>query len=66
MAFDRPVRLFDSVDLTAGRFAVAADGRFLIVEEAGAASTQRSQLTLVLNWVEDLKRRVPATPIGTR
>ncbi|HJZ73781.1 MAG TPA: hypothetical protein VKE51_18695 [Vicinamibacterales bacterium] len=41
-----------------GDYAVAPDGRFLIVK----AGTPRpiTEITLVQNWFEELKRRVPA------
>ena len=58
--FGRPVRLFDVEEavgnLTA--YSVAADGRFLFVEE-GDAAVDRRHLTLVLNWDKELARLVP-------
>ena len=59
--FDRPVRLFGGIQFaTAGSpFSVAADGRFLFVEEGEGSPADRSQLTLVMNWFEELRRRVP-------
>jgi serine/threonine-protein kinase len=37
---------------------VAPDGRFIVVTSAGAAESP-SRLDVVMNWVEDLKRRAP-------
>jgi Tol biopolymer transport system component len=61
IAFARPVRFFDGVDAAgpATSYSVAPDGRFLFVEPPAAGAAQRSQLTLVLNWTEELKQRVP-------
>jgi serine/threonine-protein kinase len=60
--FDRPVPLFDGLDVAGNQtpFTVAPDGRFLMVEAAPGSSTHIGQVTLALNWVEELKRRVPA------
>jgi hypothetical protein len=39
---------------------VSADGqRFLMVKETEAASRSAAQINVVLNWTEELKRRVP-------
>ncbi len=59
--FGRPVRLFGGIQFAtaATPFSVAPDGRFLLVEEAEGTETDRSQLTLVLNWFEELRRLVP-------
>ena len=61
IAFERPVRLFDGIEFGGGvaPFSVAEDGRFLFVEEAKTSVTHRSQLTLVLNWLDELKRLAP-------
>jgi hypothetical protein len=61
IAFARPVRLFDGVDATGPdtSYSVAPDGRFLFVQPPAAEDAQRSQLTPVLNWDEELKQRVP-------
>jgi len=59
IAFGRPVALFDGVETTGLQaYSVAPDGRFLLVEDAEAASSSRSQLTLVLNWFDELRQRV--------
>jgi len=43
-----------------GAYDVSADGqRFLMVKETEAASRSTAQIHVVLNWVEELKRRVP-------
>jgi Tol biopolymer transport system component len=62
LAFERSVRLFEDIDLAVGNvttYSVAPDGRFLLVEEGQPEITQRRQLTLVLNWFEELNRLVP-------
>ena len=47
---------FPSMDLT---YDVSADGqRFLMVKETGQG-TSPTQINVVLNWFEELKRRVP-------
>jgi hypothetical protein len=39
---------------------VSADGqRFLVVKATEAASRSASQINVVLNWIEELKRLVP-------
>jgi len=39
---------------------VAADGkRFLMIKPPGAAQASTDQVTVVLNWFEELRRRVP-------
>jgi Tol biopolymer transport system component len=61
ISFARPVRLFDGVDSAgpATSYSVAPDGRFLVVQPSEDAAARRNQLTLVLNWDEELKQRVP-------
>jgi hypothetical protein len=62
IAFERAVRLFEDIDLAVGNvttYSVAPDGRFLLVEEGQPEITQRRQLTLVLNWFQELNRLVP-------
>ena len=47
---------------TAGRnrpWDVAADGRFLMIKEGGPEAGGPSQINVVLNWHEELKRLVP-------
>jgi len=60
--FGRPVPLFDGLDVAGGQtpFSVAPDGRFLMVEVAPGSATHIGQVTLALNWAEELTRRVPA------
>jgi Tol biopolymer transport system component len=60
--FERPVRLFSGIDFatSASPYSVAPDGRFLFVEEGDVNAPNRNQLTLVLNWFEELNRLVPA------
>jgi len=59
--FERPVRLFGGIDFatSASPYSVAPDGRFLMVEEGRPEAANRSQLTLVINWFEELRRLVP-------
>ncbi len=59
--FDRPIRLFDGVQMPGPStpYSVSPDGRFLFVEEGQPNTTDRSQLTLVINWINQLKRLVP-------
>jgi hypothetical protein len=39
---------------------VAADGRFIVAERADRSyKSTRTQINLVLNWFEELKRLVP-------
>jgi Tol biopolymer transport system component len=60
IAFDRPARLFDGVEFTGGAtpFSVAPDGRFFFIGEAEPTDSHRNQLTLVLNWMDEMKRRL--------
>jgi hypothetical protein len=45
-------------------YAVTPDGqRFLMIKDAAAktgSSTPRQQINIVLNWLEELKQRVPS------
>jgi Tol biopolymer transport system component len=42
---------------------VSPDGqRFLMIKASGGPESARAQVAVVLNWTEELKRRVPATP----
>jgi WD40 repeat protein len=60
LAFGRPVELFETALPPAGvPYSVASDGRFLMVEDADPPSVSSSQLTLVLNWFDELRRLVP-------
>jgi hypothetical protein len=38
---------------------VAPDGRFLMLKERSSPSSVESQIILVQNWVEELRRAVP-------
>jgi Tol biopolymer transport system component len=62
IGFERPVRLFDGIESVGNvnTYSVAPDGRFLFVAGGETDRPDRSQLTLVLNWHEELKRLVPA------
>lgn len=61
----KPVMLFDreyaatEFPATGIAYDVSADGqRFLMVKESDASSAQ-TQINVVLNWFEELRRRVP-------
>jgi serine/threonine-protein kinase len=63
--FKPPVRLFEHHYRTAGQgqpptYDVAADGRFLMIKPDDSRSRVPSQIVVVLNWAEELKRLVPA------
>ncbi len=46
--------------IPSANYDVTADGRFLVVEDAGLSDERpRSQIHLILNWFEELKRLVP-------
>jgi hypothetical protein len=55
---DRSAYVFPN---TARTYDVAPDGRLLVLKEALTANGQRQKprVTVVLNWFEELKRRVP-------
>ena len=55
-AAGRPRRLFDASRFVFG-FDVARDGRFLMIKEGELPSI--TQLNLVQDWAEELRRRVP-------
>jgi Tol biopolymer transport system component len=62
-----PTRLFSGTYYGAGpdqiglgrQYDVGADGRFLMIKETAPASGAPTSLTLVLNWLEEVKRLVP-------
>ena len=59
-----PVELSDIVSAGASNFDVTADGqRFLVTVPAGTGdsedATLGTRLSVVLNWFEELKERVP-------
>jgi eukaryotic-like serine/threonine-protein kinase len=62
----KPRMLFEGPYFTTGfpnmtvSYDVSADGqRFLVVKATDAASRSAAQINIVLNWLEELKRRVP-------
>ena len=56
----RPELLFEGPYQGNG-YDVAADGkRFLMVKNVGTASPQTDRLNIVVNWIEELKARLPA------
>jgi eukaryotic-like serine/threonine-protein kinase len=64
-SFGAPVQLFNRPYFTAPNpgarsYAVARDGRFLMIQPDGAASNAApASIVVVENWTEELKRRVP-------
>jgi hypothetical protein len=58
--FAAPAPLFDLPASDVGtRFDVAPDGRFFMLQNVGAGSSEAPSLTVVLNWVEELERGAP-------
>jgi len=60
----RPVKLFEGsyVGVPGGvsqSYDVARDGRFVMVRREEGAGFNEQQINVVLNWVEELKARVP-------
>ncbi len=53
-----PKMLFERAGLTDG-FDVAPDGQRFLVIKPGAAPAQAGELRVVVNWFEELRRRVP-------
>ena len=46
--------------IPSANYDVTADGRFIVTEEAGLSDeSARTQIHLILNWFEELKRLVP-------
>jgi serine/threonine-protein kinase len=59
--WSRPAKLFDYDEIegiTERTFDVAGDGRFLVIRQSAAQAAERS-VTVVLNWAEELKKRLP-------
>ncbi len=51
---------YDTLPLPGATYDVAADGRFIVMGRDGLSyESARSQIHLVLNWFEELKRLVP-------
>ena len=51
---------YDTLPIPTAHYDVAADGRFITMERAGLSDgSARTQIHLVLNWFEELKRLVP-------
>ncbi len=57
MLFDANAYVAGAGDLGGFDYDLAPDGRFLMVKRS--AEEQSSNLLVVLNWVDELKRRVP-------
>jgi hypothetical protein len=60
--FKRPTFLFESHYVVFGppSYDVAEDGRFLMIKAAASQSRTSPQVVVVLNWADELRRRVPA------
>jgi hypothetical protein len=61
-AWGRPLRLFEGDYIfTAGPrlFDIAPDGRFAMLKSVGGSETSQPGVVVVLNWLEELKQRVP-------
>ena len=60
--FKPPTFLFESHYLASDQpssYDVGADGRFLMIRAAASQSRTSPQVVVVLNWAEELRRRVP-------
>ena len=60
--FGEPVSIYDGMvafsELNARPFDVMPDGqRFLVIQEDPFAPAERPELSLVLNWIEELRAR---------
>jgi hypothetical protein len=61
--FKTPTFLFESRYLISPQppsYDVAEDGRFLMIKAAASQQRTSPQVVVVLNWSEELRRRVPA------
>jgi Tol biopolymer transport system component len=58
MLFEKP---FFGPTIPTGTFGVSADGRRFLMLEPVAAETPVTEIQIVLNWAEELKRLVPTT-----
>jgi Tol biopolymer transport system component len=54
---EKPVVLFEGP--YGNNFDVARDGRFLMIKPPNVQQTPTNQVNVVLNWLEELKQRVP-------
>jgi Tol biopolymer transport system component len=64
ISFDNPVQLFAGrffTNLNPGlsSYDVARDGRFLMIQPSGSEEPPTTDIVVVQNWTEELKRRVP-------
>lgn len=61
LALRSPVRLFDGVEsgATFTSYSVAPDGRFLLRSSPPRHDGPSNHVTLVLNWLDELRRLVP-------
>jgi serine/threonine-protein kinase len=62
LTFGNPVKLFAIAvpgPYTPRPYDMAPDGRVLLVKENGPADRSPARMIVVLNWQEELKRRVP-------
>ena len=59
LAWNAPRMLFESEDLTEHRYDVSADGERFVMIDKSVAKLPPTELVLVQNWAEELKRLVP-------
>jgi hypothetical protein len=55
-AFGRSQLLFETDSVV---YDVARDGRFLLIQRKPQAEPPRNEITVVLNWFEELRRKAP-------
>jgi dipeptidyl aminopeptidase/acylaminoacyl peptidase len=58
-AAGKPRLLFESPSIIPDRYGITPDGRHFVMIEEGEYATPPTQLNIVLNWFEELKRLVP-------
>jgi eukaryotic-like serine/threonine-protein kinase len=60
LSFGRPAKVFDTkYSAQFYSYDVAPDGRFLMMKESAGDPSHPPSMVVVLNWEEELKRRVP-------
>jgi Tol biopolymer transport system component len=55
-----PATFSEPIDLWTRSYCIGRDGRFLVLGRASGSVEAGSQIHVVVNWFEDLKRLVPA------
>ena len=53
----KPAKVFDTTYW--GFYDVAKDGRFLMIKESNVGDRSQPSIVVVLNWFEELRRRMP-------